>query len=271
MSFFRAPTNLQFVDHCVGNQPNDAMEPTTKWYEDTLLFHRFWSVDDTLMHTEYSALRWVYIVLVISHKTNFLKFFFSSCVVANYSETIKLPINEPAEGKCKSQIQEYCDYNDGAGVQHLAIRTNDIVSTVIFRNFGTFNPWWYFYVTFSCDVCAPVEQNFFDLLGPTTKNFVKTWRAQSAISLRIWTLLKSSTSSSIMTMKGTCYRFLPFQVSAILKISTVTVQSMTKLFFSPRSTNDVPRDHSTEKSYRIRCWQLSSTFPCFWARAGAPR
>lgn len=103
-------TNIVFVDHCVGNQPDDAMEPTTKWYEDTLLFHRFWSVDDKLMHTEYSAL--------------------SSCVVANYDETIKLPINEPAVGKRKSQIQEYCDYNDGAGVQHIAIRTFDIISTL---------------------------------------------------------------------------------------------------------------------------------------------
>ena len=50
--------------------------------------------------------------------------------MANYDETIKLPINEPAEGKRKSQIQEYCDYNDGAGVQHIAIRTFDIISTV---------------------------------------------------------------------------------------------------------------------------------------------
>ena len=52
-----AGTGLDFVDHCVGNQPWDAMEPTTKWYEDTLLFHRFWSVDDSVMHTDYSALR----------------------------------------------------------------------------------------------------------------------------------------------------------------------------------------------------------------------
>ena len=52
-------------------------------------------------------------------------------MVANYDETIKLPINEPAEGKRKSQIQEYCDYNDGAGVQHIAIRTFDIINTVI--------------------------------------------------------------------------------------------------------------------------------------------
>ena len=56
-------------------------------------------------------------------------------MVANYDETIKLPINEPAEGKRKSQIQEYCDYNDGAGVQHIAIRTFNIIDTVSFLVF----------------------------------------------------------------------------------------------------------------------------------------
>ena len=86
------------------------MEPVTQWYENALLFHRFWSVDDSMMHTEYSAL--------------------ASCVVANYDETIKLPITEPAPGKRKSQIQEYCDFNGGAGVQHIALRTHDIISTV---------------------------------------------------------------------------------------------------------------------------------------------
>ena len=50
--------------------------------------------------------------------------------MSNYDETIKLPINEPAPGKRPSQIQEYCDYNDGAGVQHIAIRTFDIINTV---------------------------------------------------------------------------------------------------------------------------------------------
>ena len=59
---------------------------------------------------------------------------FSSCVVSNYDETIKLPINEPAPGKRPSQIQEYCDYNDGAGVQHIAIRTFDIIGTVSTRS-----------------------------------------------------------------------------------------------------------------------------------------
>ena len=51
-------------------------------------------------------------------------------MVANFNATIKLPITEPAEGKRKSQIQEYCDYNDGAGVQHIAIRSFDIIDTV---------------------------------------------------------------------------------------------------------------------------------------------
>ena len=72
------------------------------WYERNLLFHRFWSVDDSQIHTDYSALR--------------------SIVVTNYEETIKMPINEPAPGKKKSQIQEYVDYYGSAGVQHIALR-----------------------------------------------------------------------------------------------------------------------------------------------------
>jgi len=79
-------------------------------YERTLMFHRFWSVDDKTMHTEYSALR--------------------SVVITNYEETIKMPINEPAPGRRRSQIQEYIDYNGGAGVQHIAMATNDIITTV---------------------------------------------------------------------------------------------------------------------------------------------
>merc|ERR1712108_126121 len=85
-------------------------EDAAKWYENNLLFHRFWSVDDEQMHTEYSALR--------------------SVVVANYEETIKMPINEPAPGKKKSQIQEYVDYYGSAGVQHIAIRSFDIIASI---------------------------------------------------------------------------------------------------------------------------------------------
>ena len=87
MTFFfeRPSTGLLFVDHVVGNQPDYEMTPVTEWYEKALQFHRFWSVDDSMIHTEFSSLR--------------------SIVVTNYEETIKMPINEPASGLRKSQIQ----------------------------------------------------------------------------------------------------------------------------------------------------------------------
>lgn len=101
--------SLLNIDHCVGNQPDQQMEQVVKWYETVLNFHRFWSVDDKQIHTEYSALR--------------------SIVVANWEETIKMPINEPAVGKRKSQIQEYVDYYGSGGVQHIALRTDDIIQS----------------------------------------------------------------------------------------------------------------------------------------------
>lgn len=79
-------------------------------YEKNLLFHRFWSIDDSLLHTEYSSL--------------------NSTVVTNFEETIKMPLNEPSVGKRKSQIKEYVEYNGGAGVQHIAMNTSDIISAV---------------------------------------------------------------------------------------------------------------------------------------------
>jgi 4-hydroxyphenylpyruvate dioxygenase len=103
-------TGIYFVDHVVGNQPDLQMEDAAAWYERNLLFHRFWSVDDTQMHTDYSALR--------------------SIVMANYEETIKMPLNEPAPGKKKSQIQEYVDYYGSAGVQHIALRSFDIIASI---------------------------------------------------------------------------------------------------------------------------------------------
>ncbi|XP_002736061.1 4-hydroxyphenylpyruvate dioxygenase-like [Saccoglossus kowalevskii] len=102
--------DLKFIDHIVGNQPNNEMESVAEWYEKNLMFHRFWSVDDSVIHTEYSSLR--------------------SIVVTNYEETIKMPINEPAPGKRKSQIQEYVEYYGGAGVQHIALNTSDIIKSV---------------------------------------------------------------------------------------------------------------------------------------------
>ncbi|XP_078278609.1 4-hydroxyphenylpyruvate dioxygenase [Rhinoraja longicauda] len=103
--------NLNFIDHVVGNQPDDEMVPVADWYQKCLMFHRYWSVDDKQIHTNYSSLR--------------------SIVVANYEETIKMPINEPAPGKRKSQIQEYVDYYGGAGVQHIALNTSDIIQSII--------------------------------------------------------------------------------------------------------------------------------------------
>ena len=101
---------LNFIDHCVGNQPDQEMTPVADWYVNMLQFHRFWSVDDSQMHTEYSALR--------------------SIVVTDYDEVVKMPINEPAQGKRKSQIQEYVEYYGGAGVQHIALNTRDVIAAV---------------------------------------------------------------------------------------------------------------------------------------------
>ncbi|RZC41963.1 4-hydroxyphenylpyruvate dioxygenase, partial [Asbolus verrucosus] len=105
-----SPGKLDFIDHVVGNQPDGEMESVAKWYETVLQFHRFWSVDDKQVHTEYSALR--------------------SIVMSNWEENIKLPINEPAPGKKKSQIEEYVEYYGGAGVQHIALNTQDIIKSV---------------------------------------------------------------------------------------------------------------------------------------------
>ena len=104
--------DLLFIDHIVGNQPTDEMESVARWYEKIFQFHRFWSVDDSIIHTEYSAL--------------------NSIVMASENERIKMPINEPAKSntKGKSQIQEYVDYYGSGGVQHLALRTNDIIKSV---------------------------------------------------------------------------------------------------------------------------------------------
>jgi 4-hydroxyphenylpyruvate dioxygenase len=101
---------LKIVDHAVSNHSEGNMEKVVKWYEKVLSFHRFWTVDDKDISTEYSALR--------------------SVVVASPNERVKLPINEPAPGKKKSQIQEYLDYYYGPGIQHIAIITDNIIDTV---------------------------------------------------------------------------------------------------------------------------------------------
>ncbi|GES93217.1 4-hydroxyphenylpyruvate dioxygenase [Rhizophagus clarus] len=99
-----------YHDHVVGNQPDLEMVQICEMYEKVFNFHRFWSVDDKQIHTEYSSLR--------------------SIVMADYHEKIKMPVNEPAIGRKKSQIQEYVDYYGGAGVQHIALRTEDIITSI---------------------------------------------------------------------------------------------------------------------------------------------
>lgn len=102
--------NLEAIDHCVGNQDWDQMDAACEFYEKALGFHRFWSVDDNDICTEFSALK--------------------SIVMASPNELIKMPINEPAQGKKQSQIEEYVDFYNGAGVQHIALRTTDIISAI---------------------------------------------------------------------------------------------------------------------------------------------
>jgi len=104
------PVGLGFIDHIVGNQPDGAMVPLAEFYEKTLEFHRFWSVDDSVIHTEFSSLR--------------------SIVMTDFDEKVKMPLNEPAPGKKKSQIQEFVDYYGGPGVQHIALNTPDIINAV---------------------------------------------------------------------------------------------------------------------------------------------
>ncbi|HPF34683.1 MAG TPA: 4-hydroxyphenylpyruvate dioxygenase [Candidatus Krumholzibacteria bacterium] len=101
---------LEFIDHVVGNQGDREMEDVARWYEEIFDFHRIWTVDDKDVSTEFTSLR--------------------SVVVANENESVKMPINEPAEGKKKSQIQEYVESNYGPGVQHVALYTKDIVETI---------------------------------------------------------------------------------------------------------------------------------------------
>lgn len=103
-------TGLQYVDHCVGNVELGKMNEWVKFYEDVMGFKTIITFDDQDISTEYSALM--------------------SKVVSNGNGYIKFPINEPAEGKKKSQIDEYLEFYKGPGVQHIAIITNDIISTV---------------------------------------------------------------------------------------------------------------------------------------------
>jgi len=103
-------TGLLYVDHCVGNVGWNQMNPRVKFYEEVMGFRNILSFDDKDISTEYSALM--------------------SKVMSNGNGYVKFPINEPAEGKKKSQVEEYLDFYNGEGCQHVAIATNDIVATV---------------------------------------------------------------------------------------------------------------------------------------------
>lgn len=103
-------TGLLYVDHCVGNVGWNRMNTWVNFYEEVMGFRNILSFDDNDISTEYSALM--------------------SKVMSNGNGFVKFPINEPAEGKKKSQVEEYLDYYDGEGCQHVALATNDIVHTV---------------------------------------------------------------------------------------------------------------------------------------------
>jgi len=105
-----APVGLRYVDHCVGNVELGKMNVWVGFYERVMGFKNLVSFDDKDISTEYSALM--------------------SKVMANGNERIKFPINEPASGKKKSQIEEYLDFYGGPGVQHIAIQTDNIIATV---------------------------------------------------------------------------------------------------------------------------------------------
>lgn len=101
---------LKYIDHMVGNVGWNQMDVWVKWYEDVMGFENFLSFDDKQIHTEYSALM--------------------SKVMSNGNGRIKFPINEPAKAAKKSQIEEYLDFYEDSGVQHIAVATDDIIATV---------------------------------------------------------------------------------------------------------------------------------------------
>ncbi len=101
---------LHYVDHMVGNVGWDEMNIWTKFYADVMGFNQLVSFDDKDISTDYTALM--------------------SKVMSNGNGRIKFPINEPAEGRKKSQVEEYLDFYDGPGIQHIAVATDDIVTTV---------------------------------------------------------------------------------------------------------------------------------------------
>ncbi len=105
-----ADTGLQFIDHMVGNVGWNEMNKWVEFYAKVMGFAQLVSFDDKDISTDFTALM--------------------SKVMSNGNGRIKFPINEPAEGKKKSQIEEYIDFYNGAGVQHIALATDNIIETV---------------------------------------------------------------------------------------------------------------------------------------------
>ncbi len=105
-----APVGLRYVDHMVGNVGWNEMNAWVNFYADVMGFNQLVSFDDKDISTDYTALM--------------------SKVMSNGNGRIKFPINEPAEGKKKSQVEEYLDFYGGPGIQHIAVATNDIITTV---------------------------------------------------------------------------------------------------------------------------------------------
>ncbi len=104
------PIGFKYIDHLVGNVGWGEMDKTAQFYYDVMGFRKFASFDDKDISTDYTALK--------------------SIVVANHNDRIKFPINEPAKGLKKSQIEEYYDFYKGPGGQHIALATGDIIKTV---------------------------------------------------------------------------------------------------------------------------------------------
>lgn len=102
--------DMAAIDHCVQNEDWNQMLKTCEFYKENFNFHVFWSVDENQIYTQYSALK--------------------STVMSSENEHIKMPVNEPAIGLKKSQIEEFIEFNNGPGIQHIAIRVDNIIDTI---------------------------------------------------------------------------------------------------------------------------------------------
>ena len=157
---------LQFIDHCVGNVGWGEMDAWGDFYARVFGFSQLVSFDDKDISTEYTALR--------------------SKVMTDPRHRVKFPINEPAQGKKKSQIEEYLDFYRGAGVQHMAIRTDDIAATI-----------------------RALKANGVEFLDTPDSYYDAARRSASERSTRPWRRCASCASSSIATTWATCSRSSP--------------------------------------------------------------